>query len=653
MNCLNKIYSQNTRIVHDGLMATMYPAGRNFSLVYDNDAKNPGVFDEETIQAAIANGAIDIVPESTTYEPVGFMSEKHIEREARRAAYLHDARKYKQHRNKKNLNKSIEITAKRIGDLSPPAWRTVYDWIVEDDRRGGDATLPEPNQRKRDKRISEEVDCMMRDAIDDHLSLDPNPRKSKAHDLFKKRYEQKYKIKIGDKHRSTFYNRCNEILNFEWIKRTQGAHAANRYMRCALGELKVHGILDLVQVDAVHPNIYLLDDEGRALGRPVIHVAIDVYSRAILGFSIEILKKESSAGVIECLKNSMMPKDEISYCDNPWPQYGKIHELATDGGKAYTAETVMSFLAFLKVTRQTAETRRPWAKAIIERFFWTLRAQCLSTFPGYIPRKDSEPVSDKALKQSAQMTLKAFEMRLTKYIVDFYHQNPHSALDGRTPDQMWHKSIAENRDPQPVSRMHTALMLKGEKYVRSLNLTKGITLKNGRYQSKELQMLHEEIRKKQRTGKIEVECLFDPSDISKITVIEKKLKRIIEVPAVNASLKKGMSLAEYDAIRSENDDVRAENEKNAESFSAYMHLLHEQGLEVDGSVSEIEPVEDKPTKLSQFKKQELDARIAAMDAGIDASFNNKTEQEKHSERDSSDSMGVYDALMGSDVEGLS
>ena len=221
-----------------------------------------------------------------------------------------------------------------------------------------------------------------------------------------------------------------------------------------------------------------------------------------------------------------------------------------------------------------------------------------------------------------------------------------------TPDQMWKKSIENNRDPQPVNHMNIALKMKGEKKMRTLNITKGITLKNARYQSKELQLHHEELKKKQRTGKIEVECLYDPSDISKITVIDHKLKRMFEVPAVNAIISSGMSLAEYDAIRSDGAEIRAENKKNAESFSAYTHLLNEQGLEVDGSESKIKPVKDKPTKLSRFKKDEQDARIAAMEAGLDKATSTETYQEQLKEQGVSNSMNVYDAFIGSAIGGL-
>lgn len=651
MNCLNKIYSQNTRIVHDGLMATMYPSGPVFTLVYDNNARKADTFETDRIQAAIANGVIDVLPEKVVNEPIGFMSEKYIEKEARKTAYLHDARKFKHHRNKETLTKSIEITARRIGDLKPPAWRTVYDWVVEDDQRGSTGEIPEPKIRKQDKRIPEYIEIMMREALDDHLMLDPNPRKSKAYDLFKARYKAEYKIKLGTAYRSTFYNRCNETLNYEWIKRTQGTQAANRYMRCALSELKVSGILDLVQVDAIHPNIYLLDEKGRVLGRPVVHAAIDVYSRSIVGFSIEILKKESAAGVIECLRSSMMPKDEIPYCDYEWPQEGKIHELATDGGKAYTAETVINFLSYLRVTRQTSETRTPWAKAIIERFFWTLRAQCLSTFPGYIPRKDSEPESDKVLRQKAQMKLSVFEKRLTKYIVDFYHHTPHSALGGKTPDQQWREG-AEDRAPIPVSHMHQALLIQGEKHIRTLDLNKGIHLKNVRYQSEELQLLHQDTRKKQRTGSIEVECLFNPSDISKITVIDTKLKRIFTVPAATALVEEGMSLAEYNAIRSDHAEQRAENMRNANSFSAFSHLLAEQGLEVDGTPSEINPPKKKGRSLPKLKKDDLNARMDAMESALTEATCKETFRKQQEDKGNSSVADVFDILMGNGLEGM-
>jgi putative transposase len=616
MNALQALPLKGLRVTHNGKFATVYPAGDKASIIYDD--RTSTVVDFDVVRTALAKNELAVVKDRNP-EAGGMDSlVNKASTSSRKLAYVHDARRHKHHRNKNTLKKSIKYTAQRIADIKPPKWRTVYDWIVQADQQGVNAFSSVPKQRKRDSRIPEEIENLMWDSLDDHLSRHPNPSRTGAFKLFKSQLKKLgYEFKVNSPFRTTFFKRCNKIMNYEWLKKTLGRDEAKKYMRCAMSELKVNSPNELVQIDAVHPNIILKDEEGRKLGKPVIHMAIDVFSRSIIGFSIEILKKESSAGVIECLKHSMLEKENLPYCLNGWPQHGHITELAQDGGSAYTSREVESFLSYLHVTPQKSETRTPWAKGIIERFFGTLRSQCLSSLDGYIPRRQQDVSSDAVRSQKAFYTPEEFRIHLTKYIVDFYHHQPHSALGGQTPAQMWNKGT-DLHPPMPVNNLHQALLLQGISQTRVLDLNKGITVGNARYQSRELQKLHQEIRQSQRTGTIRIDCLYNPADISEITVISEKPNMLFKVPTVNSIISKGMSAAEYKAILKEQKHTYDSNDSKIDCYSTYLHSLKEDQVDIEGNPTKQEEKKAKPTKLSRSNVDSINETVPTARTAINS-----------------------------------
>ncbi|WP_177201129.1 DDE-type integrase/transposase/recombinase [Neptunomonas qingdaonensis] len=572
------------------------------AVVYDD---GPGtVVTRHALHNALANNQLHAVED----EPPAFFSETLLDEQkqwelTRKVAYVADAQKLPNHRSKRVIEGSMRKTAQRIGDLKPPkSWNTVYKWIKKAETIGKDANPKiglAAQQRKNDSRISEEVENLMRDVIDDvWMQLDQKSRMH-AYKIFRHYYFEHFNEDIGMRMKSTFYNRIKRLCPIDVVGSREGPRSAKALMRAALDEILAHNILDLVQLDALHLQVGLLDDDGNFLGYPVVHFAIDVYSRAILGFSIEI-GSESAAGVVECLKNAFRVKIHSSdhpYTVNVWIMFGKPFMVGNDGGAAYMAQTVGGLLAAMRIQRQANETRTPWLNGVIERFNGTCRTQFADHLPGYIGKRSNPKGHDITLEKAATLTLSEFEEQLTRYIVDDYNQAPHSHHFGRSPHNVWAEA-AEMMPPVEPAGLEFAMRFRGNWIEPTYDLTNGLRIKNIWYNDECLKQIYSDKKRDQKSGPIKMHCLYNPGDISQITVMHGDELFVVTCGRTkNIPVFEGMSLAEYDAKRKRAIRL-AEDENNATNshvdFGVWQHTQ---------SNAEASPVKPKPSGVTRRQPQ--------------------------------------------------
>lgn len=225
-------------------------------------------------------------------------------------------------------------------------------------------------------------------------------------------------------------------------------------------EFVIDRILERVEFDAVHLAMGIIKYEGTGTnrkrvyrGRVVLMLAIDVYSRAIIGYSYHIAPSpgESADLAVQCFKSMLMPK-------NPklnWPMFGKAANVVSDGSTAATGDQFHSIVTSTGAIHITTQSNQPWKKPFIERFMLTLRTQWASKFDTYLGSKlfrnhDHLNNDDKVEKVVMQpnkkhcMTEEEFVDNLERYLTEVYHESPHSGLNGYTPLEVWNKSVTED-----------------------------------------------------------------------------------------------------------------------------------------------------------------------------------------------------------------
>jgi hypothetical protein len=226
-------------------------------------------------------------------------------------------------------------------------------------------------------------------------------------------------------------------------------------------EFIVDRILQRVEFDAVHLAMGIIKYEGTGTnrkrvyrGRVVLMLAIDVFSRAIIGYSYHIAKKpgENADLAVQCFKSMLMPKNS----KRNWPMYGKSALVVSDGSTAATGDQFHMVVTSTGAVHVTTQSNQPWKKPFIERFMLTLRKHWASKFDTYLGSKlfrnhdhlnNDDKVEKVVMKGKKKhcMTEEEFVDNFERYITDTYHNAPHGGLNGATPLEVWQESIANKK----------------------------------------------------------------------------------------------------------------------------------------------------------------------------------------------------------------
>ncbi|MDO6566266.1 hypothetical protein Q4561_04295 [Alteromonas sp. 1_MG-2023] len=244
--------------------------------------------------------------------------------------------------------------------------------------------------------------------------------------------------------KATIYNRFDAIEPLKAAEKQLSKQEQKRLRRKLKSQLVGNYPLERVEMDAIYASIGLLDDDGKTyLGSVVIMVAIDTFTRAIVGYSLDVGEgvSESADLAIECIKNAVCEKE------NPdWPMHGKMTYIVHDASTSITSNLFKKTALDFGVRPITVRSNEPWAKPFIERFFLTLRIEFLSELPGYLGSKIFRGTRhlnpDDTLNNHATLTVSEFKDKFEEFITDYYHESGHAGLNFRSPNDVWSDQIA-------------------------------------------------------------------------------------------------------------------------------------------------------------------------------------------------------------------
>ena len=194
-------------------------------------------------------------------------------------------------------------------------------------------------------------------------------------------------------------------------------------------------------------------------------VAMDVHSRAVTGVTLRPVAAQS-VDVASVLHQTVTPQKWGPAKNAPTGPYIGIpeqvsaeegskasHELLPDSiivdhGKAYLSRHVLAVCDRLGINVQPARPIQPTDKAMIERFFRTLRQSLLEHLPAY---KGPDVFSrGKDVEKSAFFFVSELEQIIREW-VGIYHETPHDSLRDPhmpdimlTPNQMFERGISQS-----------------------------------------------------------------------------------------------------------------------------------------------------------------------------------------------------------------
>jgi putative transposase len=98
-----------------------------------------------------------------------------------------------------------------------------------------------------------------------------------------------------------------------------GAKSAEPVALSTPGMLEAAEALELVQIDHTLADVMIVDSEHRrSIGRPWLSLAIDIATRAVLGFHVG-LEAPSALAVALCIEHAALPKARLS-SPPAWPR---------------------------------------------------------------------------------------------------------------------------------------------------------------------------------------------------------------------------------------------------------------------------------------------------------------------------------------------
>lgn len=439
------------------------------------------------------------------------------------------------------LAPKIDHLAKELGDESPPSPATVWRW-----RRRFVSTKCVMTLVKRKGRAGRASDQVQRSIFEEavcEVFLTPQkmPGKTVVEAVQTKVARINRSVADADRieapSQATVY-RWLKALEYEVVMRARkGSDATARELRSVIGGVKVDKILSRIELDHTPLDILVICQVTRLiLGRPWLTLAIDRFSRLIVGFYISF-HAPSATSVLYCLRMMIMPKEDIlsRFPDvvGPWPGRGLPDTVVTDNGMDLHADSVETVCLEMGIELQFCGVAHPEMKGAVERAIGTVNRSLIHTLPG-TTFSNVEQRGDYASEKHAAIDIEVLTHVLVKWIVDVYHKTPHKGLAGHTPLGAWQRGEADRTIELPAYPRQLDTIV-GHSVTRKL-FHYGLEYGNLHYNSPHLQS----IRHRQGGTPILQLRAFE-HDVGRIAVFDPHLDEFIDVPAVELEYASGVN----------------------------------------------------------------------------------------------------------------
>ena len=324
----------------------------------------------------------------------------------------------------------------------------------------------------------------------------------------------------------TIYRRFHKLDPYIVVKNKKGAKEANRKFKASGQSFVSSGLLVIVEIDTHEIDCIILDKNGNVLGRPELCIAIDIYTRAIVGWHLCMLPPSATKTLLT-LKNMLMR-----------PHLGKTGGLPTviipDNGCEFNNNALANFCNNFHITKSESQPYSPDNKAHIESFFRSLNKSVIhklkgTTYSSPVHRGDYDSVGN------ACYTLDTLRELVNEWIENIYHKRIHSGTNQR-PEKMW-------REASKIFPILTIPELEIEKKCRTVfryRISKGqINLKGLRYKSQALATLNHRFKDK-------VTIYVNQLDLSSIYIQDPFDKNnLIQADSIYPEATKDLTLAEW------------------------------------------------------------------------------------------------------------
>ncbi|MBI3218549.1 MAG: transposase [Bacteroidetes bacterium] len=488
---------------------------------------------------------------------------------------------------------------------------TIYRWLAKYKKTKLVSSLaPSPKTGGKGKsRLTNDLDDIIKQGIDIHY-LDKQ-RKSVKKVITEISLVCKEKG-IEPPHYNTIRARIAMISNREKIKSRLGREAAKK------SSPKVDhfpdGIFPLssVQIDHTPVDVIVVDEvQRKPIGRPWITLAIDTYSRMVIGFYLGF-EKPSAMSVGLCLAQAILPKEEWLAQRNifsEWPCWGPMKVIHMDNAEEFHSDMLKAACLEYHIEANFRPQGGPEFGGTIERMLGTLSTEIHSlegtTFSNVQERGEYDS------EGKAILTIKELEKWLLHLIVEVYPNRFHSSLN-KTPLAKWKEGLIGDSENVGVG-LPPRILNKRKVYIDFMPFEErtiqdyGVMIDNVCYYSDGLRNYIDFTDSESGKLKAKKKFIFkrDPRDISTVYFLDPERKEYFPIPYRDTS-KPAITIWEFRAARDRLvQEGRATVNEDA-IFAAYRQM---KDIEQKSSEST-----KKQKRLNAIKAQQLDHKSILMDS---------------------------------------
>lgn len=367
---------------------------------------------------------------------------------------------------------------------------------------------------------------------------------------------------------ATIANRVRARGSRSLLAKKSGTKAARQAYEIRGGKVQPEAPLELIQIDHALVDCIIVDSEQcLPLTRPWVTIAIDVYTRAVLGFYLS-LSYPSSMSVALCISHSILPKERwlraYGFADVKYPFYGVPKRIHVDNAREFRSKNLSDSCRKYGIDLTFRPKGTPHNGAHIERLIGTLMRK-VHMLPGTTMSTTEEKGDYKSDRQAA-LTLPAFREWFIRE-VGIYHVTTHSAL-GCSPLLCWEKHF-QNKDGSfacpPVIEDRMRLLIDFMPLKKRVIGRAGIRLNTIDYYSSTLKRFD-----------IGTKCTvrYDPESLSKVWVLPAGERAYIELGYADLRLP-NTTLSEFKRLRA---NLKNESERRVPAAEVFNMIAKNDAL---------------------------------------------------------------------------
>lgn len=316
------------------------------------------------------------------------------------------------------------------------------------------------------------------------------------------------------------------------IKTSKQEYRNNNRLLTGTADTNVFGPGDLLEMDALEMDVEIVSetDRSKIIGRPIMYALIDVFSRAVVAFSIS-LENNSVLGMTNCLMN--LGEDKDIFCKQYgvtginlklWPSEFIPNRIRVDRGSDFISKEAERIFNELNITREIVTGATGSLKGVIEQLWHQIHSAQNSSLKnaGLIEKR-----YDSTHKKRACLTIN----EITKMIIVQILAHNGLQMNGYrltkemlennvvpTPSNIWEFGVNKYGAPRPIlNKKQYAYSLMTKPIARISR--KGVCVDGLYYISNDTYLLSKMIEAGNKS--IAFDCRYDERNITNIYYLAK------------------------------------------------------------------------------------------------------------------------------------